>query len=608
MNILKIFSFIFLYPILIQKSCKEGSNNCIRCNSLTNICTKCILDIYSPDEDGGCTPSGKCLIGKNYCEECNLEGTKCNKCEIGYYPDDNGGCSYDENCEISYKGNCLKCKLDFILVGENQGFKICKSIFSNDLFNCEIINNKTGLCQSCKEGFFLNNGDKKCSYSENCYESIYGRCTLCNKGYYLNVKENICKWQSGPLLFCRESLDGKKCEVCDEDYFFDEKGNCTSVNYCSEGNGKCKKCIDNYYLTKDSNACTPEKNCYSGDAMSGICNYCIGNYYIDVKDRKCRSNKEINELFHCIKADNYKCIECENEYYLSEDNKCTFTKNCAEVDNGKCVACSKGYYLGLDNKCTDIEHCIYSEINRCKECEDGFYLNSTSEKCLEYIEGFENCKLTAYNVNESEYYCYYCKNGFYINQTDHLCYNNQDKDNNFYKCLITDINGEYCITCENNYYIGYKDNKCSKIYGCLLSENEDKCLECDGRHCLDVKTGKCVNNEEIKIEEEKFYYRCKRTNEEGSRCDVCLENYELRENGLCVDIMHCVEEENGNCVQCQNNRTYSSCLNSDFGCVPTSYMKCIECNNNLDFDICTKCPDNYTLNEGICIRVNNLFE
>ena len=173
------------------------------------------------------------------------------------------------------------------------------------------------------------------------------------------------------------------------------------------------------------------------------------------------------------------------------------------------------------------------------------------------------------------------------------------------KCSLSDTTGSYCIGCEDGYFIGYEDHKCSKIDGCLISENEEKCLECDERHCLNVKTGECGSNEEIKNEEEKLYYRCNRTNEEGTKCAKCLDGYELSDKGFCVDKIHCSVEEDGVCVKCKNNKAYSSCLNSDFGCVPTSYMKCIECNNILDFDICTKCPEYYKLNEdGICIDID----
>ena len=159
---LKIFiSFLIIYFIQSSPLCKEGTNNCKRCDPLTNLCLNCDLDIYSPDENGGCSPLGKCISNKNYCKECDEEGKQCQKCDVGFYPDSNGACSFVEKCEISYRGFCLKCVLDYILIGEEQGIKICKSIFSEDLQKCEKLNSKTGLCEACEKGYFLNSGDKK---------------------------------------------------------------------------------------------------------------------------------------------------------------------------------------------------------------------------------------------------------------------------------------------------------------------------------------------------------------------------------------------------------------------------------------------------------------
>ena len=78
--------------------------------SLTQLCIRCDKDIFSPDENGGCIPSGKCIFGNNYCQECDESQKFCETCEIGLFPDENGGCSFINNCELSYKGKCLKCK------------------------------------------------------------------------------------------------------------------------------------------------------------------------------------------------------------------------------------------------------------------------------------------------------------------------------------------------------------------------------------------------------------------------------------------------------------------------------------------------------------------
>ena len=604
-NILFFIFLLVLNPVVLAKSCKEGTNNCNRCDPITQLCTKCTLNIYSPDDNGGCSALGKCIIGKNYCSECDDDGKICTICETGLYPDQNGACSFVDNCEISYRGFCLKCNPDFLLIGgEKNTFTICKSLKSEDFTNCKNINKNTGLCDECETGYFLNQGDLKCSKIENCYESTFGKCTSCIGGFYLDKIDNKCKSQSGPLISCKVSLDGEKCDICDDDFFFDEKGNCIGVNYCAEAPFYgCRKCIDEYYLSYDRLSCTKEKNCYSGDYLNGLCNYCFGDYYIDLDTRKCKSNQKEDDFKYCKKVQNGKCLSCELNYQLSEDGKCSITSNCAEVDNGICILCSDNYYLTLDNRCVNTEHCIYSEsYYECKECEDGYYYNKNEKVCLEYKKNFENCKSTSYDGE----YCFWCKKGFYNNQTDHLCYSNEKK-NNFYKCTLSDTQGKYCIGCEDKYFIGYTDHKCSKIDGCEISENEEKCIECEERFCLNIKNGICKTNEKIISEEDKFYYRCNRTNKEGNKCAICLDGYELSEDGLCVDTIHCTKKENGICVKCKNNREYSSCLNSDFGCVPTSYMKCIECNNNLNFDECNKCPEYYVINEnGVCIDIDEV--
>ena len=173
---------------------------------------------------------------------------------------------------------------------------------------------------------------------------------------------------------------------------------------------------------------------------------------------------------------------------------------------------------------------------------------------------------------------------------------------------MTDLNGEYCTKCIDNYYLGYIDKKCSTIKGCERSENENTCLECDEYYCLDMKTGKCVDNENIINEDKKFYFRCNKTNKEGNSCEICLNGYELNQNGLCVDEIHCVEKnENDSCKKCKNdeNSLFYQCLNSFYGCVENLYTEnCLECNNIFDFEKCTKCEDNFALDEeNKCIKI-----
>ena len=208
--------FIFLIPFFIiiisEPICEEGVNNCVKCNYLTKLCTKCEKDIYIPDEVGGCTKGAKkCIIGRNYCYQCSEKEGLCEICEDGYFPDENGGCTYTANCAISEKGECITCLNNYILIGKSyfrsDNLKICKSLNSEDFKNCEEINEEKGICSKCKENYYLNTGDFRCIKTQNCSESIFEVCTKCIDGYYYDRKENQCIPKDTNFLYCKETID-----------------------------------------------------------------------------------------------------------------------------------------------------------------------------------------------------------------------------------------------------------------------------------------------------------------------------------------------------------------------------------------------------------------
>ena len=513
---------LILEGIISDPLCKKGENNCSLCNPKTKLCIECDYDVYSPDEDGGCKKAKKCDNGYNYCKECNEDKNSCEECEDGYFPDKNGGCSYSNNCDVSYKGICLKCKESYVL---NKETNVCKSLSLEEFRNCEKIQDTNGKCEKCDEEYFLTSDDKTCTKTENCKESVFGKCVSCNKGFYLDKKEQKCKEQKGSFLYCKETLDGKKCGTCDKNYFFDENGNCTNTKYCEErdSSGACKECVSGYYFSNSGKVCTKTKNCYSGIKSEGLCEKCVTGFYIDYKDGKCKSNQEDDDFKNCVKADG-NCIECTLSTYLGDDYKCTDIIYCAESVDGICIECRENYYLGLDNKCSKFKHCIYSTVFDCLECEDNYYFEKNKKKCQKWDDDFYGCK---YGYEDKG--CNRCKNDFYLNKTDLLCYNNSLNDS-FYKCAMTDDNGLECKSCIENYELGLKYHRCTNIKGCVY-QDKDKCIECSSSYCLDVKTGLCESNSKKATEQ---YYKCKKTNKKGSACAECLEGWTLDEDGFCV--------------------------------------------------------------------------
>ena len=486
---------IILKVILSNPSCKEGTNLCTKCNPITKLCIRCEKEIYSPDINGGCENARKCRLDNSYCIECTEDGKLCKICDIGYFPDENGGCSLTENCEISYKGECLKCKDNYILIGKheedpilNSKIRLCKPLILDQFQHCKDIYYDQGLCNSCEEGYYLSYTDSKCTKIKNCAYSSNGDCKKCDFGYYFDKNQKKCLIQEGNFINCKISEDGKICSECDEDTYMDSEGKCAWSNFCGEGERyHCNKCIEGYYLTVINGICTNDQNCFNGRKDIGICTQCKEFYCTDFKDGKCKYNLDDDDYKFCKFAGENGCTECIEGSFLSNDNKCSKTTNCKNVNKGNCTQCIDNYFLGLDNKCTNVEKCIYSDNNyNCIECEGNNFFNRGDNICKIGEGKFENCK---YGYEDNN--CERCKDDFYLNQQDNFCYSNKN-DEKYNKCAVS--NGEYCIQCLDGYYLGSKDNKCSKIEHCKVIENENKCLYCDETYCADGKTGKCEFN------------------------------------------------------------------------------------------------------------------
>ena len=163
---------------------------------------------------------------------------------------------------------------------------------------------------------------------------------------------------------------------------------------------------------------------------------------------------------------------------------------------------------------------------------------------------------------------------------------------------------DYCLGCTEGYYFGYEDKKCSKIANCKKSIDENTCIACYDDFGLNLGNMTCVNNVNPK-ENEKFFYKCKQTNEKGTACEVCEEGLEVDENGNCVNIDACEEkDENGECKMCKLKSTDNTyfCLNNYYGCVDTYAINCIRCDNITNFRKCTKCKEKFDFGRsGECI-------
>ena len=591
---------IFLNFIQLLSSvslCSNNHNFCSKCNNSTNLCEKCEKpEILIPDENGGCKGIKKCIKGKNNCQECDIDGKLCKKCQDNYYSDENGGCSSTSECEISYKGQCIKCKDKYILLGNQT--KICKSLLTEEYENC-LEFDENGYCISCKEGYELQFGDHKCIKLHHYKESILENSISCLPNYYYNINEKKCLLKENELIYCKKSLDGKKCEECDEGYYFDENGICIESQFCSESiNFECTKCIPGYFLSIFK-LCTNTDHCYLVD-KNNLCTSCVLEYYLNKNDNKCYSNLEESPYKYCKVVNNEECLRCEVGFYFTKNSRCAISKNCEKSEYGTCLQCLENYTLGLDNICTNIEHCIYSDYDyACIECEDGYYYDKLNDKCMEMNDIFLNCKYSCPLGDK----CCECKKDYYLNSTDSLCYDNT-KEGPFYKCAYVneEQNCEYCI---EDYYLTTFDKKCNKVEGCRIAENADKCIECDGNYCLDLKNQKCIYNDYIFDINDTICFYCVRTNEEGTKCEKCKDGYEASEEGYCVDIDYCEERKDGKCLKCKDIIIdgYYFCSNEIFGCILTYKENCLRCDNIDSIHECTECKEGYIKQGFNCEKI-----
>ena len=579
---------LFLSSILSEPTCTPHLQNCEACNPLTNKCARCTFENYIQNEEGGCSPI--CIIGKNYCDECDEQKKLCTKCEQGFYPDQSGSCSVIENCKTSSKGRCTECISNYILVGSpNDINQICKNRNSEEFRNCHSINSITGFCQECDNGYFLTEGNYRCIKIENCYESIFGLCTQCKTGYYLNKKDSKCLKEENSFFYCKQTIDGNNCDECNFGFYMAEDNQCSWGIKCKKtDDGECIECSDGFFLAENG-ICTNEPNCSTGDRDTGLCNFCKTNFCIDRTERKCKKNTEDNEIKYCKILEKKICTSCEKGYYLGSDSKCVSTPYCLESEFGICKVCKEGYHLISNNKCSNVEHCISAESSYylCDECEDGFYYNNVNGKCETAKDNFANCKFASLSN-----FCTDCKVNYYLNYSNFLCYDNT-KDESFFYCKSTDINGTRCDLCKEGYFLNTFDKKCGKVDNCKFNEdnNRNRCKECEEYYCLNVKDGKCYDTDFLKREEDKIYIACIYTNEEGTACEKCLDGYEVGDNGYCVDVTRCEKRENDICVKCKEYEDSTYGANSVFGCLEIYVKNCLKCDDLLDLYKCTEFKD-----------------
>lgn len=126
---------------------------------------------------------------------------------------------------------------------------------------CKTIDQSTGLCDSCWQGYTQISGKCEIESQVNaqsgantdpyCVKIQGSSCIECSKGYFLN-QASKCE-QLDPMCKTHYMNNGK-CESCYQGFLL-QNGKCESVRQKSIPNcanltpaGQCTGCIDGYYL------------------------------------------------------------------------------------------------------------------------------------------------------------------------------------------------------------------------------------------------------------------------------------------------------------------------------------------------------------------------
>ena len=428
------------------------------------------------DKDQESFYSPRILIGKtcfyNFTIKNSLSGENTNSCA--------------ENCKVCYKGICIKCIDNYILIEDSN---ICTNNIQNDNFYIDAKNNLLRKCHesclSCSDGPI---------YSINSLNIENTNCDICIENYYKIINTNNCIHKdNAPIGYYLDIDKGlflncyEKCLTCSN-----YKLNLTSLN--------CLSCDENSIFYE-----------YSHNCLDCVLREKYVNYF------------------------QYDCIDSipDGYYLLNEDDKtidlCYFTcKHCNEKgnsENHKCTECSDAYPYNFNNGQNCLDDCS----------KESLFLDEIDKKC------YENCKD---NVNDRKYNyknkCISLANQPKNYQLDNynflsLCevqakyeFNNECYDNCPEGTILDESlpNKKIC-TCNNLYYLKGEKKVCISSNVCpeeypYLRIGSSECTNCPVKY------------------KDKCYDFCPKDTcitQINSNFETCVDQMELTEilGGICFD-------------------------------------------------------------------------
>ena len=439
---------------------------------------------------------------------------------------------------------------------------------------------------------------------EECSSSEYGKCTKCHETFRLLDGKCLCSFSSCSL--CTSGLAGLRlCYICREGYIHQDDECICPVDNCEicEVNG-CKKCSSGYYYNSTLNECLIQNEedkiicndtncdiCFSKE--KGACIYCKDGYY-EKKGECYELDLPINNtcpITHFLEG-NYchkKCygINCNIVRITIEGKLVNFCKS------NHCLVCIDNY-LKIISECDNSEECSLIEgcLNcidneECLICMQGYFLiNGICKKC---VEGCSIC------TNQQT--CEYCLSGYKLTN-DKLC----NFTNNF------DFNET-----------SYKEIKNELVNENFPEENINKTtILTTIPNIITAIPTTIIKTEIIKVKETQIQTilecdeNCLRCNKKTGICSICKDSYYLINNKCIIKNI----EPNNNL----NEKTKSSLLSTSYIIneeqnyenhhqektnspnieIICNIENCLKCSMSENKIICSKCTQNYYLENNIC--------
>ena len=520
---------------LIGSTCKQGCKpNCLSCD---DPCTRC--------EDGYYLNSESCKPCSSKCLTCIMNSEICTSCRVGF---ELKGAS----CEISCVENCSSCK--FPCESCKEGFFIEDGLCSQCTHPCKTCTEDSNNCLSCQLGFGLINNECNYGCSDHCLNCA-SPCNICELGYYL--KNGACLKCDESCEYC-ESSGNDKCIGCALGYL-KKNGVCVKdcQDNCESCDEPCSKCRSGFY--QFLNGCQECSSTCKTCSSHLTCDSCVDGFGLG--DGSCK----ILCLDHCLSCDS-PCSECERGYYTK---------------NGLCIEC--------DDPCSA---CIHSPTS-CSECKEGYILSGS--QCT--LGCVENCKTC-------DHPCQACQIGFTV--SNGLCYSCPEG------CETCSSDFSKCFSCHLGYT--YQNNKCVKSCGSKCKSCDDPCTLCESGYlaidgvCMPCShpCSSCINYLDYCTSCIKGYgiddYKCvPRCLENCLTCDdpctSCLDGFMLF-NQVCEPCSLDCRTCNGAPDMCTSCKAWKKLVNGK--CVENCIENCVDCSYP-----CRACKDTYELFEGSCMMCKN---